>query len=204
MALVRIVFLSAVLAGILFFVFQNLSPSLPLVFLGFRTRVLPLSLWILLAFLVGVFTHLAIAALFKLSNYFAIRQFQSFIPETPRSGASPRTPPPPRQSYTPPPDSRLFEEDEDDLEDPREPIRDSVRAPINYEVRQTPQSEFRSGSVYSYSYKTPTDSGVGKTEAVYDADYRVIVPPVPEPEDEDWGLDEDDADWNTPRTPPGN
>ncbi|MGA9380290.1 MAG: hypothetical protein WBV73_16115, partial [Phormidium sp.] len=71
----------------------------------------------------------------------------------------------------------------------------------------------RSGSVYSYSYKNPSNSAIGKTESVYDAEYRVITPPyrpldseeedhTPESsptnqqnndDDEDWGFDDDDA-----------
>ena len=52
----------------------------------------------------------------------------------------------------------------------------------DYEARQEPKTTSRSGSVYSYSYKEPNDSGVGKAEPVIDkpvvdADYRVIVPP---------------------------
>jgi uncharacterized integral membrane protein len=46
-----------------------------------------------------------------------------------------------------------------------------------YEVQQTPKTSYRSGSIYSYSYRDSGDSGVGKTESVYDADYRVIILP---------------------------
>ncbi len=47
----------------------------------------------------------------------------------------------------------------------------------NYEVEQQPKTESWSGSVYSYGYRDPSSSGVGQTESVYDADYRVITPP---------------------------
>ncbi|MDJ0556466.1 MAG: hypothetical protein QNJ68_18900 [Microcoleaceae cyanobacterium MO_207.B10] len=53
----------------------------------------------------------------------------------------------------------------------------------NYEVKQQPKTESWSGSVYSYGYKEPSGSGVGQTESVYDADYRVITPPPPPPSD---------------------
>lgn len=51
-------------------------------------------------------------------------------------------------------------------------------------------------SFYSYGSQDKSNSGVGKTEDVYEANYRVITPPV-RPEsagenDEDWGLDEDE------------
>lgn len=74
--------------------------------------------------------------------------------------------------------------------------------PSNYEVPQEPKTHSQSGSVYSYSYRE-TDkkqSGVGKSDVVYDANYRVITPPYqksPEPseDEEDWGF-EDDEDFN--------
>lgn len=50
----------------------------------------------------------------------------------------------------------------------------------NYEVEQEPKTESWSGSVYSYGYLEPSASGVGQTESVYDADYRVITPPPPQ------------------------
>jgi uncharacterized integral membrane protein len=49
----------------------------------------------------------------------------------------------------------------------------------NYEAEQKPKSESWSGSVYSYGYKDPSGSGVGQSESVYDADYRIITPPPP-------------------------
>lgn len=88
---------------------------------------------------------------------------------------------------------------------PEEPQR-------GYETPQEPKAQSWSGSMYSYSYREPKDSGVGKTETVYDADFRVITPPFravpPEPvkpdrsddwgnsnkqsDDEDWGFDDDE------------
>lgn len=57
---------------------------------------------------------------------------------------------------------------------------DSVETnPKNYEAEQKPKSESWSGSVYSYGYKDPSSSGVGQSESVYDADYRIITPPAP-------------------------
>ncbi|MFM9263981.1 LapA family protein [Tychonema sp. BBK16] len=87
-------------------------------------------------------------------------------------------------------------------------VNDVVEAnPRDYEAKQEPQSQSWKGSVYSYGYRDPSQSGVGQTESVYDADYRVLVPPeeaaIPETivkevaknnseDEEDWGLDEGD------------
>ncbi|UBF27766.1 hypothetical protein K9N68_07585 [Kovacikia minuta CCNUW1] len=69
---------------------------------------------------------------------------------------------------------------------PRDSLRDRTepanRDRTDYEVAQEPKTSSRSGSVYSYGYRDPGSSGVGKAEPVVDkpvvdADYRVIVPP---------------------------
>ncbi|MDZ4876426.1 MAG: hypothetical protein CLLPBCKN_005846 [Chroococcidiopsis cubana SAG 39.79] len=71
-----------------------------------------------------------------------------------------------------------------------------------------PNSSDRSASVYSYSAREPKNSGIGRTESVYDAEYRVLTPPYkqqntssPPPsnrpqnnDDDDWGF-VDDEDW---------
>ncbi|MBW4578989.1 MAG: LapA family protein [Tildeniella nuda ZEHNDER 1965/U140] len=78
------------------------------------------------------------------------------------------------------------------------------RVRTNYEAEQEPRTTSRNGSVYSYSYREPQDSGVGKAESivgkpVVDADYRVIVPPFrsldEEPTDEAQTTAESADDW---------
>lgn len=97
---------------------------------------------------------------------------------------------------------------EDDRDLPDRPQVNDVPAanPKAYEAKQEPQSKSWAGSVYSYGYRDPNQSGVGQTESVYDAEYRVLVPlpdAIPKPADEvpknpsaetedDWGLDEND------------
>lgn len=86
--------------------------------------------------------------------------------------------------------------------EPQVTIKDST----NYKAKTEPQSDSRSGS-YSYNSREPSNSGVGKTESVYDADYRVLTPPFGQTTtnetknqnkddwgDDDWGF-EDDEDW---------
>lgn len=89
-----------------------------------------------------------------------------------------------------------------------------------YQSVDEAESDFESDSAYSYGYRQPKNSGVGKSESIYDADYRVIVPPYNEPEtivenntsndqaksqdesprkgqaDDEWGfLDDEDEDF---------
>ncbi len=72
----------------------------------------------------------------------------------------------------------------------------TVKDSTTYEVNTKPKSGYRSGSVYSYNYREPSNSGVGKTESVYDADYRVITPPLQQTDTkqdkDDWGFEDDD------------
>ena len=84
---------------------------------------------------------------------------------------------------------------------------DETNRPDNNEPNE-PRSSDRSDSVYSYSAREPKNSGVGRTESVYDAEYRVLTPPYkqqnPSPpppssrpqnnDDNDWGF-VDDEDW---------
>ncbi|XGV96729.1 MAG: LapA family protein [Leptolyngbya sp. BL-A-14] len=98
--------------------------------------------------------------------------------------------------------------DDWDVDEPSDTPRDSrsagSRVRTDYETKQEPKTSSRQGSVYSYSYREPKDSGVGKAEPVLekpvvDADYRVIVPPFrpldPEPTREDPPPEENADDW---------
>jgi uncharacterized integral membrane protein len=98
-------------------------------------------------------------------------------------------------------------DNEEDLPLGSQEVREN---PKNYEFPQQPKTQSWSGSVYSFGYREPQDTGVGKTESVYDANFRVITPPYTPPpgfnldqqnsnindddDDEDWGLDDDDGD----------
>ena len=115
--------------------------------------------------------------------------------------------------------SRSFGSDDDwgdARETPDRPANDVAAASLtDYEAKQQPKSESWTGSIYSYGYRDPSQSGVGQTESVYDADYRVLVPPegeIPQTDEgeipksnsedeEDWGLDDEFED-NSPKDRP--
>ncbi|MBD2179843.1 LapA family protein [Planktothrix sp. FACHB-1355] len=223
----RIILLLVVLLGLIIFALQNLSPVV-LVFLGMKSLGLPLGVWILGAIAAGFCSSLLIGALFQVSNYLSEEQLRSRIrtleAEVSRSqGQAPRQSPYSNQtaSYststqTAPNWQKSSSNDdylEDDEDEEDEAIyetpsyKDNVGNRANYEVKQEPTSSSKSGSVYSYSYKEPRNTGVGKTESVYDAEYRVITPPYRQPEpqqeeswqsdkktgrDDDWGFEDDD------------
>ena len=228
MPIIQILLLFVLVGGLSLLVLQNLSPVLPIVFLGMKAQALPLAAWILGALAAGFFTSLCI-------QFFSYLQRRSLLVRIRQLEASPSKEPEKRRetaqtasrqtSYTPPPpepetptsedtseewdDWEVEEAPEDDDwdfdEEPKRPegqdtvIQDSRE----YEVKQEPKSRTVTGSVYSYSYREPNISGAGRTEAVYDANYRVITPPYrdrdnppsntsnPEEED-DWGFDDDE------------
>ncbi|MBD2741140.1 LapA family protein [Coleofasciculus sp. FACHB-1120] len=236
MPAIRILLLMLVLGSLALLALQNLSPVLALVFLGAKTQALPVGVWILAAIALGALTGSFLQLLSYLQRrplQTRIRTLEAA--ETPRPSQPRRetaqstsstqqtsyTPPPPPQESNPDTDGDDWEDevaDDDDWDESEEP-RDRTPSPqpfakefveererTTYERQQEPKSASRSGSVYSYSYREPRNSGVGKTEAVYDANYRVITPPYQEPQpvrktnqdEEDWGFedeDEFDNDW---------
>jgi hypothetical protein len=98
---------------------------------------------------------------------------------------------------------------DDEQTTPPQNKKQKVRDTNNYENKPEPKSTQESNSTYSYSYQEPKGSSVGKTESIYDADYRVIIPPYPssppeaptklqdedENQDDDWGIFDEDEDF---------
>ncbi len=195
-----------VIGGLALFTWQNLSPSLSLTFLGLKSIPLPLSVWILGAFVAGVITYLLIYGIFGLSNYLFKQNLQPLRPRSRKSQHQDQTGKAqdrPSQSQATSDSQSHFnlnkdDENYDDWEQrqPRvshswesstdEPDLAAAEGSVNqsstqknYEAEQQPKTESWSGSMYSYGYREPSGSGVGQTESVYDADYRVITPPPP-------------------------
>ncbi|MBD2098278.1 LapA family protein [Trichocoleus sp. FACHB-591] len=217
MPVIRLLLLLLILVALAAFTLQNWVSQLPLVFLGKQTLLLPLSVWVLGAIAAGALTTLLLTGLFQLSNTLAVKKMRSRVATASRleteaaasrsswdsssRSASDQT------SYTSPTADRFTDEtDFGDEEEEADPVDRSdysssdQRDRTNYEVPQEPTSSYRSGSSYSYSYKEPNTSGVGRSESVYDADYRVIIPP-PQPLEEtedDYGFEDEDFEDETP------
>ncbi|WP_017319363.1 LapA family protein [Mastigocladopsis repens] len=224
MAVFRLILLVVVLGGLTLLLVQNWSPVLSVVFLGMKSKPIPLAIWMLFSTAAGAFTTVFVTSLFNLSNYFARQQRQTPLRsstastharQTRTQEPAPRPSPPPSSSKTESPrtsdapndwetDSSTEDWDFEEKEEAPTPnpqntqVRDSNT--YEYERQQEPKSSSKSDSAYSYSYREPKNSGVGKTESIYDADYRVIIPPyqpstTDKAEDDDWGfLDDDDSE----------
>ena len=213
MVVIRITLLLVVLGGLTLLLAQNWLPGLQLVFMGVKTQPLPLALWILISLAAGANTSLFITSLFKLSNYFAHSAELGRKIAGAKSAQTTAAPQPAAsrdRSNTNSTDSEAaddwgsnstddddwdFEEDTDKTQNS---TQNTVKDSTTYEVNTNPKSGSRSGSVYSYNYREPRNSGVGKTESVYDAEYRVITPPYKQTDTnqdkDDWGLEDDDDD----------
>ncbi|MTJ52415.1 LapA family protein [Anabaena sp. UHCC 0253] len=200
MAVIRLIILVTVVVGLILLVTQNFSPSLPLVFLGMRTQTLPLALWILLSIAAGVATFLIITSLFRFAIYLSLQAQQPIpksIPNSPRvkkDTPRPSSPPPP----VTPTDDEFDDWDTNGDADNWDFGENSQPLPKTSESQQSSPKNSRSNSVYSYSSQEPKNTAVGKTESIYDADYRVIIPPYQESsqnqatDDDDWDFFEDD------------
>ncbi|MFM7365537.1 MAG: LapA family protein [Cuspidothrix sp.] len=191
MAVIRLIILATVTLGLIILLVQNLSPSLPLVFLGMRTQSLPLALWILVSIIAGIITSVIIISLIKFITYLNLQAQPIPVSKSiPRSSrVKPNTPPP----TSPPPVSQF--DDEDDWE--TNGNKDNWDDEDNLAPEPSPPRT-RPSSVYSYSSQAPENTAVGKTETIYDADYRVIIPPYEKPsqdkvtDEDDWDFFEDD------------
>jgi hypothetical protein len=67
-----------------------------------------------------------------------------------------------------------------------------------YDKPQNPETVNRSGSVYSYKYKESGEPKENKTDRVYDANYRLINPPIQPPQQDRQSKQnngDDDDDW---------
>lgn len=214
MAITRIIILLAVLAVLTLLLVQNWSPVLSLVFLGMQTLSLPLAMWVFFSTAAGAVTSLLITTLLKVANYFGDRPLPSggTLPRTKKRFREKTQPP----TYQPSPSntresttSNAFDDweannnknDDWDFDEQERAATPPMGDSQTYERQQQPEETTQPGSVYAYNYRQPKNTGVGKTESVYDADYRVIIPPYQPPtthqvdnqaDEEDWGFFEDD------------
>lgn len=269
MRLIRSISLVVILAGLTVLVVQNMSPSISLVFLGNNSRVLPLSVWLLGAIILGVILACLIQLLLQMSNYLALEAEQPkdrsrqnrkrdvepvFTPpsffqkesESPSYKAdSPSYSTTQISDYDFPKETKETISNQDKYEKisvadatnfptpkdkenwgdwlepkpirdpnanwedidatPRQTVKTAINLgkeePKNTNVNSVPDKSIGDTKIqtedtsYSIGYQDPKDSGVGKSESIYDADFRVITPPyihVPDrPNDED----KDQEEW---------
>jgi uncharacterized integral membrane protein len=206
MDVIRLIILVTTIIGLIIILVQNFGNSLPLVFLGMRSQSLPLGLWVLLSIIAGVFTSLVITRLLKFATNLNLQEQQSIPKSIPPTAQRVKQNTPRPSSPPQPPVSQFNDQDDWNTNQNQDDWDDGE----NYESvpKTSPTSNSRTSSVYSYSSQAPKNTAVGKTEAIYDADYRVIIPPYKEPsknqaDDDDWDFfEDDDFEDNDENKPP--
>jgi hypothetical protein len=193
MAVIRLFILVAVLGGLTLLLAQNFSPALPLVFLGTQTQAFPLAMWILFSIVAGAATSLCVSSLFGFAGYFARERPKSSSARASsyrqQDNTSRRAQSTQSSEYnnttSPAEDWDLDNQSEDwDFEEmqskskiPNQDKQDRRFNDQEYERKQAAKTTSKPDTSYSYSEREPKNTGVGRTESIYDADYRVIVPP---------------------------
>jgi hypothetical protein len=200
MSITQLISLLILVGGLAIFTIQNLSPSLPLIFLGNQLPTLPISVWILIAIAAGILTYLIIHNLFQINH----QKVKPFSPSktSPETVAKPPLDPVNQSSwgYTPEPVEPTPEAvytahssvspsepeprrsrfaDDDDWEKEVKTFVPALEREGSETPEKSPQTATDSDSSYAYSYedRDSSSTGVGKVETVYDADYRIITPP---------------------------
>jgi len=237
MTVIRLILLVAVLGGLMLLLAQNWSPAIPLVFLGLRTQPLSLAMWMLFSSAAGAFTSLLISGLVQLSSSrykMQQRQTRSYPTEdSPRVNQRSRpneyyqrkSTPPPASTPQPPDEFDNNEDDDWDLDknanddwefeerfDSREKQTTDSRSSYTKIQDDTDYEDFQEAdSSYSDQKNDLKNPYPRKTESIYDADYRVIIPPpnpsaTPKTSDDadnndDWGLFDEDFDDNDKPSP---
>lgn len=211
----RSLFLFSIVAILGLFIIQNLGTVLPLVIFGVKTPALPLGVWVLTGLTLGFISSLclqlptALISTPKRQEKFQDdrEDFEEMELPPRQTRQDPQARQTPQTAYTPPEISRDLSDWDLDYSDDWQDAEPSPppRAVAKPEPKTSPEPpkkppEPRPSATYSNAVGDEGKSGAGKTEAVYDANYRVINAPFsPPPEvakqqEEDWGLEEEDDD----------
>jgi hypothetical protein len=191
--------LLGVLGVSLLVVAQNLTPLMSVVFLGGRSPSLPLGIWLFIAFTLGLISSRLITIILQGSN--SVRDYTN----APDSNSTPKNKFSSGQTFFSkskrPIDSG---EDWEQASKPPGEWQEERPDPVTWgNGEPNNQNTYRSRSQPS---ERPTEK---PKDTVYDADYRVIIPPygspspspapVPQPETTDWDVPSskpsEDEDW---------
>ena len=187
-------------------IWQNLGVITLVFFGGIMTVKLPLAVWVLLFTLAGIISGLTLQFLYSFGRPLAAPKASS------RIANNPTVPPPsPRPTYiqdsaASPPGNDWERDSGDDWNfdtPPEKPttIQDREEFPPSLADEERanfvkpPEDSSQTGSVYSYSYRTAKQTRGEKADQVYDVNYRIIMPPAQD-ENEDREVNKaDEEEW---------
>jgi hypothetical protein len=173
---------------------------------GIMTVKLPLAVWVLLFTLAGIISGLTLQFLYSFGRPLAAPK------ASPRIANNPTVPPPsPRPTYIQDtaPSARGNDWERDSGDDwnfdtpPEKPTTIQDREEFSSRLADEEKANFvkppsdssRTGSVYSYSYRTAKQTRGEKADQVYDVNYRIITPPAQD-QNEDREVNKgDEEEW---------
>ncbi len=194
---IKLLIISVFIGSLVIFFLQN-TQVVPLILFGSTIANLPVGILIL----GSVFSGLLTSFILQLFNQGKTQVSPQFSPEqtnrnTPNYSRSPR-----QSERSSPREERREERNiknyqEQNIKDsPKTQIQDNINKPISdTETLETKQDTVKKDTVYSYSYRKQKDKGVNKTDDVYDANYRVIVPPYQSNQEQSLEDKNEDEDW---------
>ena len=212
MATNRLIIILAITFILTILSLQNWLPALPLVFLGLKTQPLPLGIWILLSLSAGIFTSWLIGTLNKFSNYLISKKSSPYNRDARHEKKSTDV------SFKTKTAGRTIKEasspkrfeDEYDWDFKGSSIRQRAKDHFaenrkeyrNEENLPSSNSVNHSNSSYSYAPGEVRNIDSEKKESIYDADYRVIIPPhkpqtnmpLANKNEDDWSFLEEEED----------
>ncbi|TRV06227.1 MAG: hypothetical protein EWV41_14415 [Microcystis wesenbergii Mw_MB_S_20031200_S109] len=187
-------------------IWQNLGVITLVFFGGIMTVKLPLAVWVLLFTLAGIISGLTLQFLYSFGRPLAAPK------ASPRIGNNPTVPPPsPRPTYiqdtaASAPDNDWERDRDDDWNfdaPPEKPTTIQDREGFSPRAADSEKANFvkplddtsRTGSVYSYSYRTAKQTRGEKADQVYDVNYRIITPPAEDQNGEREVNKGDEEEW---------
>ncbi|MDJ1175038.1 hypothetical protein [Roseofilum capinflatum] len=178
--------LLGVLGVSLLVVAQNLTPLMPVVFLGGKLPSLPLGIWLFIAFTLGLISSRLITIILQSSK--SVRDYRDYTdePEPRSTQKANRTSTPPTQRSS---RKNFFSKSQDSVDssvDSEDDWEQASKPPQEWEEeRSNPvtwgNGDQESGNTYRSRPQPPERPTEKPKDTVYDADYRVIIPPYGSP-----------------------
>ncbi len=204
--MVNLILLLLIAGGFVAFALQNLAP-VSLVVLGVKTLALPLSVWVLSFLAAGALTTLILSGFFSMSKNAAVRKSAQRETKTPSPWAGAQGSKPKSaatasgKSASGAQDGWERSKDWDDWAEPqsgsaasRSPDRSPDRSPVRDDIRDRRPDAGRPNSrqtpLEQTGFSRSSNPEPRKSKEVYDAEYRVLIPPynstppAPEPKPE--------------------
>jgi uncharacterized integral membrane protein len=195
----KLLIIALFLGSLAIFVLQN-TQTISLVLFGSTIATLPVGIAILLSICAGIITSFIL----QIINQSRVRKYPQVYPESPNRNTfnyppKNRVKPDSRSSFKPEikpvQKNDNYDEPKNLKDSPKTQIQNNITKPVSdTESIENQENLTKKDTIYSYSYPKNKPKDINKTDNVYDANYRVIVPPYQQNEDQSLD-DENEEDW---------